>query len=78
MHGEKKNACRVFVGRPEGKIPLGRLRCRWKDNIKMDLGETEWSGVNCTDLAQDRNQWRADNQHVSEQGCHLINQSIDQ
>jgi hypothetical protein len=35
--GEKRNAYRLLVGKPEGKRPLGRLRCRWVDNIRMDL-----------------------------------------
>jgi hypothetical protein len=39
--GEKRNACRILVGKPEGKRPLGRSRHRWVDNIKMDLRETE-------------------------------------
>jgi hypothetical protein len=38
-NGEKKNAYRLFVGKPEGKRPLGRPRRRWVDNIRMDLGE---------------------------------------
>jgi hypothetical protein len=39
-HGRRKrNAYRVLVGKPEGKRPLGRPRCRWEDNIKMDLRE---------------------------------------
>jgi hypothetical protein len=38
-HGEKMNAYRVLAGKPEGKRPLGRRRCRWEDNIKMDLRE---------------------------------------
>jgi hypothetical protein len=37
MHGEKRNAHRILVGMPEGKRPLGRPRCRWEDNIKMEL-----------------------------------------
>jgi hypothetical protein len=37
--GQKKNAHRILVGKPEGKIPLGRSRCRWVDNIKMDFRE---------------------------------------
>jgi hypothetical protein len=37
--GEKRNACRILVKNPEGKRPLGRLRRRWKDNIKMDRSE---------------------------------------
>jgi hypothetical protein len=41
------------------KRPLGRPRCRWVDNIKMDLREIEWDGMNWIDLAQDRDQWRA-------------------
>jgi hypothetical protein len=47
------------VGKPEGKRPLGRLRRRWVDNIKMDLREIGWYGMDLIDLAQDRNQWRA-------------------
>jgi hypothetical protein len=35
--GEKRNTCRILVGKPEGKRPLGRPRCMWVDNIKMDL-----------------------------------------
>jgi hypothetical protein len=56
---KKKNACRILVGKPEGKRPLGRQRRRWVDNIKIYLRETEWDGMNWTDLAQDREQWRA-------------------
>jgi hypothetical protein len=44
--GEKRNAYRLLVGNPEGKIPLGIRRCRWVDNIRMDLGETGW-GEGC-------------------------------
>jgi hypothetical protein len=47
------------VGKPEGKRPLGRPRCRWVNNIKIDLRETRWDGMDWIDLAQDRNQWRA-------------------
>jgi hypothetical protein len=57
--GEKRNAYRILVGRPEGKRPLGRRRCRWVDNIKMDLRGIGCDGVDWIDLAQDRNQWRA-------------------
>jgi hypothetical protein len=57
--GEKRNAYRILVGEPEKKRPLGRPRRRWEDNIKMDLREIEWGGMDCTDLAQDRDQWRA-------------------
>jgi hypothetical protein len=50
---------RILMGKPEGKRPLGRPRCRWEDNIKMDLRETGWDGMDWFDLAQDRGQWRA-------------------
>jgi hypothetical protein len=43
--GEPRNAYRILVGKPEGKRPLGRPRCRWVDNIKMDLREIGWDGV---------------------------------
>jgi hypothetical protein len=55
----KRNAYRILVGNPEGKIPLGRPRRRWVDNIKMDLRKIGWDGMDWIDLAQDRNQWRA-------------------
>jgi hypothetical protein len=42
--GEKRNAYRILVGKPEGKRPLGRPRGRWVDNIKMDFRETGWDG----------------------------------
>jgi hypothetical protein len=42
--GEKRNACRILVVKPEGKRLLGRPRRRWVDNIKMDLREIEWDG----------------------------------
>jgi hypothetical protein len=43
--GEKRNAYRILVGKPTGKRPLGRPRRRWVDNIKIDLRDTEWDGV---------------------------------
>jgi hypothetical protein len=58
-NGEKKNAYRLLVGKPEGKRPLGRTRRRWMDNIRMDLGEVVWSDVDWIGLAKDRNRWRA-------------------
>jgi hypothetical protein len=56
--GEKRNAYRLLVGKPEGKRPLGRPRHWWVD-IRMDLGEVGWGDVDWIDLAQDRNRWRA-------------------
>jgi hypothetical protein len=47
------------VGKPEGERKLGRPRPRWVDNIKMDLREIRWDGMDWIDLAQDRDQWSA-------------------
>jgi hypothetical protein len=57
--GETRNAYRLLVGKPEGKRPVGRPRRRWVDNIKMDLREIGWDGMDWIDLAQGRDQWRA-------------------
>jgi hypothetical protein len=56
---EIKNVYKIFVGKPEGKRPLGRPRRRWDDNIRKDLQEIRWEGVDWIHLAQDRDQWRA-------------------
>jgi hypothetical protein len=56
--GEKRNAHRILVGIQEGKRPQGRPRRRWVDNIKMDLRDIGWYGMDWIDLAQNRNQWR--------------------
>jgi hypothetical protein len=56
---QKRNAYRILVGKPEGKRPLGRPRCRWVENIKMDLRVIKWDGMDWIDVAQDRDQWRA-------------------
>jgi hypothetical protein len=57
--GEERGVYRVLVGRPEGKRPLGRPRCRWEDNIKIDLREIRIDGANWIQLAQDTVQWWA-------------------
>jgi hypothetical protein len=57
-NGEKRNTHRILVGKPEVKRPLGRRRRRWVDIIKIGLREIGWDGVDCIDLAQDRDQWR--------------------
>jgi hypothetical protein len=44
-HGQKRNVYRGFVAKPEGKRPVGRQRRRWEDNIKTDLREIEWGGI---------------------------------
>jgi hypothetical protein len=51
--GEKRNACRLLVGRPEGKRPLGRPSLRWVDNIRMDIEVVRWGDVDWIDLAKD-------------------------
>jgi hypothetical protein len=57
-NGENR-AYRILVGKPEEDRPLGRLRRRWMDNIKKDLRETGWGGMDWIGLAQDRDQLRA-------------------
>jgi hypothetical protein len=56
--GEERGVYRVLVGKAEGKRPLGRPRCRWGDNIRMDLQEGECGYVGWSGLAQDRDRWR--------------------
>jgi hypothetical protein len=48
----------ILVGRPEGNRPLGRSRCRRNDNIKMDIQEVGWGGMDWIELAQNKNSWR--------------------
>jgi hypothetical protein len=56
--GEKRKAYRLLVGNAEEMRPLRRPRCRWVDNIKMDLGEIALGGVDWIGLTQDRDTWR--------------------
>jgi hypothetical protein len=56
---EGRGAYRILVGRPEGRRPLGRPRRRWEVNIKMDLQEVGWRGMDWIDMAQDRDRWWA-------------------
>jgi hypothetical protein len=76
--GEKRNACRILVGKPEEKRALGRPRRRWVDNTKVDLREIGWDGMEWIDLAQNRDQWRAlvntaMNLRVPQNGGKLLN-----
>jgi hypothetical protein len=57
--GQTRNAYKFLLGKPEGKIPHGRSRRRWEDNIRMDLREIRWEGVVWIHLAVDRDRWRA-------------------
>jgi hypothetical protein len=59
MNGKKKNACRLLVGKAEGKRPLGKPRRRCLDNIRMDLLELGWCDIGSVGLVQDRARWRA-------------------
>jgi hypothetical protein len=52
--GETRNAYRILVGKPEGERTLGKLERKWVDNIKMDLRETGWDGMDWIELALDR------------------------
>jgi hypothetical protein len=56
---ETREGYRILVGKPEGRSSLGRPRHNWVDNIKIDLRESGWDGVDWIDLAQDRDHWRA-------------------
>ena len=55
----EENCAQGVVGKPEGKRPLGRPRCRWMDNIRMDLQEVGRGGIDRIELDQDRDRWRA-------------------
>jgi hypothetical protein len=55
----KRNACRILVGKPEGKRPLRRPRRRWLDNIKIDLREVGWDGMDSINRAQNMDRWKA-------------------
>jgi hypothetical protein len=57
--GEVRGAYNILVGRPEGRRPLGRPRCRWEDNIKIDLREIGFGDVDWNHLTQDRDRWWA-------------------
>jgi hypothetical protein len=57
--GEGRVLYKFSVGKPEGKRPLGRIRCRWGNNIKADLHEVECRGMDCIEMATDTDRWRA-------------------
>jgi hypothetical protein len=57
--GEERKVYKVLVGKPKGKRPLGRMRCRWEDGIRMDLRKTGCRGTEWIQFIQDRLQWRA-------------------
>jgi hypothetical protein len=57
--GERRGGYRVLMGRPEEKRPLGRPKHRWEDKIEMDFKDSGWGKVDCINLTQDRERWRA-------------------
>jgi len=57
--GEKRNACRVLVGKLERKRPFAISRSRWEDNIKIGIQEVGWEDVDCCNLAEDVDKWQA-------------------
>jgi hypothetical protein len=57
--GKKRNAYRLLVGKPEGRRQLRTPRCRWLDNIRMDLVEVGYGDVDWIGLVQDKHRWRA-------------------
>jgi hypothetical protein len=54
--GEMRNAYKIFVGKPDEKRPHRRLWRRWEDNIRMNLREIGWEGVDWIHLTQDKDQ----------------------
>jgi hypothetical protein len=57
--GERRGAYGALVGKPQGRRPLDIPRLRWEDNIKMDLLEVGWGGMEWISLAEDRDRWQA-------------------
>jgi hypothetical protein len=58
-NGEKRNAYKILVGKPEGKRSLRKPKRRWVDNIEMDLRDVGWCDIDWIDLAEDKDRWRA-------------------
>ena len=58
-YGESRSVYRGLMGKPEGKRPWGRPRRRWEDNIKMDLQEVVFGGMDWIKLTQDKDRWQA-------------------
>jgi hypothetical protein len=75
-NGEEMTAYRILVGKPEGKRPPGRPRRSCVDNIKINLGEIGWNGVDWIDLAQDRDQCRAAQFAASQEGPSSISECV--
>jgi hypothetical protein len=63
--GAKRKAYKVLVRKPKGKRPLGRPRHRWEGNIKLDLTEIGWDGMDWIDLVQSRDRWKVVNRAIN-------------
>jgi hypothetical protein len=74
--GDKRNAYRILVGKPDGRRKLERPRHRWEDKTKMYLRDTGWGDMDWTHVAQDRDQWRALVNTVVNLGFHKILESL--
>jgi hypothetical protein len=59
MHSRCESLYSILVRKPEGKRPLGRPGCRWEDNIRMNLREIGWDGMDWIHLIQDQDKWLA-------------------
>jgi hypothetical protein len=57
--GERRSACKVLVGKSEGRRKLGRSKRRWEANVNMGLYEVGWDSMNCTNIGQDMSSWPA-------------------
>jgi hypothetical protein len=66
---EKLNAYRIFEGKSDGKRPLGRPRGRWLDNIKLELRETGWDGMDSIDFSQDKGKVEGSCNHGRKPSC---------
>jgi hypothetical protein len=76
--GEGRGACRVLVGKPEGRRPMGRPRRILEDNIKKDFQEVRCGGMDWIELARDRDRWPALANVVSEpSGCIKCGEFLD-
>jgi hypothetical protein len=58
MYGKDEKCVKILVRKPEMKRPLGRVRRKWEDNIRMDLRKIEWEVVDWIHVVKDRCQWR--------------------
>jgi hypothetical protein len=69
---KERNSYRILVGKPEGKRPIGRPQHKWVDNIKIDLREIGWDGMDWIDLVQNRDHWGGLCEHGNESSGSLI------